>query len=950
MSDTEQATVGTGTLVRFGAFSLLPVERILLENETPVRLGSRSLDILILLIENAGQFVRNDEIFQRVWPKTVVVQGNLRVHVAGLRKALGDGRGSQRYIINVPNRGYSFIEPVQLGGGVAGPAVAHAASPLERLPSPLNRVIGQASMLEALAEQIRQRRFVTVVGAGGIGKTTVALTVAAASRRPGAGAVWTGVHFVDLASLASPDLVPSTLAASLGLAAPLDKSTHNLLTYLSDKSLLLIFDNCEHVIDAVATLAEDILRGAQGVHILATSREPLRAEGEWVQRLQPLDIPPRSVTLTAREAMEFSAIELFVERASATLDSFVLTDADVSAAADICRRLDGIPLAIELAAARIDPLGVKGIAGALDDCFALLNKGRRTALPRHRTLRATMEWSFGMLSNRDRVILLRLSIFAGAFTIASATTVAGWEDVNSSDVLDGLSDLVAKSLVTADFGGDEVLFRLLDTTRSYARAELAATQDQRTVKRRHAEDCLALLTRAGEDWKSWPAATWLQHYAIRLDDVRAALDWGFSPEGDVALGIALTARSAPLLFQLSFAEEHRQLAARALRAVATLDTIDPRLEFELRIVYGHVLFHTRGLHPESAQAFETALAIAREINDRELLALAYSSNWMGAYNSGDPPRMLFFARKFEEMTARDEDPSMTSMYDRMKAPALHFLGDQQAARDCSERGLAVKHVVRPPFLSGSQIDRRVSVGTIHARILWVQGQPESAHAMLEHVMDIARQDGESVALAFATGFCGCALAIYSADMALARERTQMLLRHAREHALVSWLNFGLAYEAFINWTEQGCAGQPPPLPLPHAQGAPHLVDLMVPLHPAYVGAQAITRGEAGLAGWCAAEILRVRADRLRATDPQAAEAMLVSALELARSGGALAWELRISTSLGALWLDQGRSQKALELLDTTLSRVTEGFGTPDCKAAAAAQARAREHVARSGDR
>ncbi|HSI59833.1 MAG TPA: winged helix-turn-helix domain-containing protein [Ideonella sp.] len=948
MSDTEQSVVSPGTIIRFGAFSLLPFERVLLEHEAPVRLGSRALDILILLVEKAGQFVANGEIFQRVWPRTIVVQGNLRVHVAGLRKALGDGREGQRFIVNVPNRGYSFIEPVRTEGHAQPPSPPPraAASVTTRLPAPLNRVIGQAHALETLADQIRQRRLVTLVGAGGIGKTTVALTVASASLRHEAHAAWSSVHFVDLAPLASPDLVPSALAAALGLAASVDDSTQNLLAFLHDKALLIVFDNCEHLIEAVASLAEDILRGSQGIHILATSREPLRAEGEWVQRLQPLDLPPRSTALTAQQAMAFPAVELFVERASATLDTFVLLDTDAAAAVDICRRLDGIPLAIELAAARIDPFGVKGIAAALDDCFALLSKGRRTALARHQTLRATMEWSFGLLSPRDRSIMLRLSAFAGVFPVEAASAVAGWGELDASDVLDGLSDLVAKSLVTADVGGDEVLFRLLDTTRSYAAAELASTPDAGLVRRRHAEHCLKLLVRAAEAWKDTPATAWLQTYAARLDDVRAALRWAFSPDGDLALGIALAAKCAPLLFQLSFAEEHRQHAARALQAIAAVESLDPQLEFELRIVYGHVLFHTRGLHPDSGQAFATALAIAREANDREMLALAYSSNWMGAYNSGDPSKMLLFARKFEELTAQDDDPSLTSMYDRMKAPALHFFGDQYEARVSAERGLGVGSVVRPPFLSGSQIDRRVSLGVIHARILWVQGLPESANASFEIASDIARCEGESVALAFAMGFCGCAMAISTGDLALARTRTNALLRHAREHSLVAWLHFGLAYEAFVNWSEQGSAGQPPPLPSQHAQHAPHLIDLMVPLHPAYVSPQAIARAEAGLSGWCAAEVLRVRGDRLRASDPQAAEALLVSALELARSGGALAWEIRAATTLGGHWLQQGRADQASRLLGTTLARVREGLGTPDVVAALAVRQAAGQQARR----
>lgn len=948
MSDTEQPAVGPGAIIRFGAFSLFPVERILLEGDTPVRLGSRALDILILLIERAGQFVLNEEIFQRVWPRTVVVQGNLRVHVAGLRKALGDGRDSQRYIINVPNRGYSFIEPIHFDGpaGQPTPKAAPVLPVPERLPSPLNRVIGQAGMLEALGDQVRHRRLVTLVGAGGIGKTTVALTVAAASLRADAGAPWSGVHFVDLASLASSDFVPSTLAASLGLAAPLDKSTHNLLAYLHDKSLLLVFDNCEHMIEAVTALVEDILRGAPRIHILATSREPLRAEGEWVQRLQPLDLPPRSANLTAKQAIAFSAVELFVERASAALDTFVLTDADAAATVEICRRLDGIPLAIELAAARIDPLGIKGIAAALDDVFSLLSKGRRTALARHQTLRATLEWSFGLLSARERTILRRLSAFAGLFTMESAATVVASEQISASAVLDGLSDLVAKSLVTADVGGDDVMFRLLDTTRAYASKELLDSAEAQDVKRRHAQHCLAMLTRADEGWKSMSAAVWLRTYSFRLDDVRAALQWTFSDEGDLALGVELTAKAAPLLFQLSFLDEQRLRAERALQAVAVMDTNDPRLEFALRIVYGHALFNTRGLHPESGHAFATALALARETNDREMLALAYSTNWMGAYNSGDPQKMLYFARKFEEMTARDSDPALILMYDRMKAPALHFHGDQHEARACAERGMAEVDVIRPPFLSGSQIDRRVSLGVIHARILWVQGLPESAHTVLESAMEIARRDGESVALAFAIGFCGSPLAIYSGNLELARERNNVLLRHAREHSMTGWLYFGLAFEAYICWLEQGSAGQPPPLPSNHAKSGPQLVDLMVPLHPAYVSAQAIARSEEGMAGWCAPEVLRVLGERLRATDPRQAESLLVKAIDLARGGGALAWELRSATALGSLWLDQGRAAETAKLLDALLPNFTEGRAMPDFLAAQTLQLLASARVAR----
>src|SRR5258706_3886442 len=278
MSTAEDFSLSAATAaIRFGSFCLLPVQRVLLENDAPIRLGNRALDILVLLVERAGEFVSSEEIVSRVWPTTVVVEGNLRVHIAGLRKALGDGRGGQRYIVNVPNRGYSFIAAIS-----HSVAATSASEPAPRrttagLPAPLHRIIGRDRAIEALSEQLKQHRLVTLVGAGGIGKTTIAVTVAAAAADQPSRSRWTGVRFVDLAPLADAQLVPSALAAVLCLTAVVDDSMPNLLAFLHDQSLLILLDNCEHVISAVADMVETILRGALDVHILATSREPLRA-------------------------------------------------------------------------------------------------------------------------------------------------------------------------------------------------------------------------------------------------------------------------------------------------------------------------------------------------------------------------------------------------------------------------------------------------------------------------------------------------------------------------------------------------------------------------------------------------------------------------------------------------------------------------------------------------
>ena len=438
-------TVGAERAISFGPFRLLPSRYLLLEGDKPVRLGSRACEILIALVERAGQLLSKQELIGRVWPDTFVEEGNLRVHLAALRRALGDGQAGRRYITNIPGRGYCFVAPVALDEeppeAIAFP---EAAVGQPDLPVSLVRMVGRADIVERLAPELPRHRFVTIVGPGGIGKTTVAVAVAERLR----GSFKDGVRFVDLAALTDPLLVPSALAALLGVAVRSDNPLPNLIAALRERQLLIVLDNCEHVVEAAAALAEEIFKGTKGTHILATSREPLRAEGERVHRLSPLPVPSAGAGLKAAEALQFPAVQLFVERAAASAGAFELTDAEAPLVADICRRLDGIALAIEIVASRVDAFGVAGLAARLDDRFRLLQGGRRTAVPRHRTLSAALDWSYALLPEVERVVLRRLAVFAGAFGLNSATSVEA--DDLPHEAVDGVANLVAKSLVSVD--------------------------------------------------------------------------------------------------------------------------------------------------------------------------------------------------------------------------------------------------------------------------------------------------------------------------------------------------------------------------------------------------------------------------------------------------------------------------------------------------------------------
>ena len=325
-------------------------------------------------------------------------------------------------------------------------------------------------------------RFVSIVGPGGIGKTTVAISVAHALLDGFGGAIC----FVDLAALTDSRLVATAVASALGFMVQTKDPLRGLLAFIGDKRLLLVLDNCEHVIDAAALLAERVVSEAPQAHVLATSREALRAEGEHVHLLHALDCPPENARLTATEALQYPAARLFMERAAASGHDLALNDTDAPIVAAICRRLDGIALAIELAAGRAGLHGIRGTAALLDNRFKLLWRGRRTALPRHQTLNAMLDWSYNLLSDHEQRVLCRLAVFVGDFTLGAACFVASEAEADAAEITDAVASLVAKSLISPALNGGSPYYRLLDTTRTYAAAKLAERGEANRVARRHA--------------------------------------------------------------------------------------------------------------------------------------------------------------------------------------------------------------------------------------------------------------------------------------------------------------------------------------------------------------------------------------------------------------------------------------------------------------------------------
>jgi predicted ATPase/DNA-binding winged helix-turn-helix (wHTH) protein len=503
--------MATGDLISFGPYCLIPAERILLKGREAVDVGSRALDVLIALVESAGEVVGQRELMVRAWPKVVVGDGSLRVTIAGLRKALGDGQDGMRYIANVTGRGYCFVAHVDRSKAqpLASPPLPRLISeprPVlkHKLPARPARMVGRDGAVDTLSMLLASRRFVSVVGPGGMGKTTVAISIAHALLDEFGGAV----YFVDLGAVTDATLVPSAVAAVLGVFGQAQDPLPGLLAFLAGRRLLLVLDNCEHVIDAAASLTERLHREVPQVHILTTSRESLRVEGEHVHLLVPLDYPTAREDLTAAEALATAAVQLFMERAFASGYTQDLTDADAPTVAAICSRLDGIALAIELAGSRVGTYGLRGTADLLSNRFKLLWQGRRSALPRHQTLAAMLDWSFNLLSARDRRVLGRLSIFVGLFTLEAALAVAADDQTDTMEVADSIASLIDKSLIWVVLVNGTAHHRLLDPTLAYAAEKLAQTAEANAVAKQHTLYYTQSLSSGAGNGGESPVKTW----------------------------------------------------------------------------------------------------------------------------------------------------------------------------------------------------------------------------------------------------------------------------------------------------------------------------------------------------------------------------------------------------------------------------------------------------------
>jgi predicted ATPase len=729
---------------------------------------------------------------------------------------------------------------------------------------------------------------------------------------------------------------------------------------LHEKSALLVLDNCEHVISATATLAEAILKTAPQAGILATSREPLRAEGEWLHRLAPLELPPQDKTSsTAAEALGYSAVELFHERATATTDSFVLDDAEVPAVLEICRRLDGVPLALELAASRVDTFGVGELAARLDDRFGVLTSGRRTALPRQQTLRATMDWSYELLPEAEQVVFRRLAIFRGAFTIAAAAAIVIDERITATDATECVANLAEKSLIATDITGNITYHRLLDTTRLYALEMLDESGEREPLALRHAEYYRDVFELAELEWESRPTAERLANYARRIDNIRAALDWAFSPGGDASIGVALTAAAVPLWMHLSLVAECRERCDRALLKLQADNMPDPRLRMRLQVGLGNSLLHTRGPSEQAQSVLTEALGSAEALGDlraqlRVLLDLASVIGFRGEY-----AKAAAASERAGAIAQQIGDTTGVVLADRRMGMILLRIGRLAEAQRYFERVIQ-----SPPFHQGEDrlpiwrhSDDRAMARALLARTLWLRGFPERAQREAQASLGEVRGGDHQLTMCRVLLYGMGRIAPMTGDFAAAEAAISSIIESATNAAAPFWTMVGqflrgkLLVEcqqfaeglaalrgAFDIGSQAGWR-----LSYPEFMGSFALalagLGRVDEAHDAVCKAIDAAGGREDGDQWYVPELLRIKGEvLLRQTSDQAGQAAadcFAQAAEMARAQGALSWELRVALSHAGLLRGQGRSAEAMEVLQPIYDRVTEGSDTTDLRSARA---------------
>lgn len=944
----------------FGLFRFRPRQQLLLREGRPIKLGGRAMDILHLLLKHAGEPVSQRALQQFVWPDTFVHESNLKVHIHSLRRALGENSTGSTYIATVPGRGYRFISPVSIEP-VAPTKTPHEVAPMvDGLPAQ-RTLVGREYEIERVASMLSQRNIVTLVGPGGVGKTTVAVAVAHQVQRN----FHDGVYYVDFSATSDSTVVPNMLAAACGIRGNPADTVAALASYLAGRRVLIVMDSCEHVLAAVALIATRFQEAGIGARLLATSIEPLRLSTEAVQLIEPLEYPSAATVRELSEALRYSCIELFATRALEWAE-YQLTDDDLPAVVTLCERLGGLPLAIELAAAQLDRYSPAALLESLDRRFSVLRNEDPRVHRRHRTLWATLDWSYQLLSVGEATIFRLLSVFSGPFVqedVAAIAQVVRYEPYRTTVALGGL---VAKSLVAAELDGDCIRYSLLDCARVYAAERLSQETSADATYRHFAHFMLTVLDKFTQEqaWieSNFLAAQSLIHYKSKLSDLRNALSWCFGAGNDPALGIRLTVAAMPLWNELSLMAEEEFQVERAIEHSAS-STCDETQRAKLAFSRAWSMTQDRRLLAENADAWVSAIELAERTNDVDQRLRTWWGQSAYLVLTGRYNEALQTLGNYREIALSHQNGIAVPHGERLHAMAEIYLGKLAVARDKLERlsrGLCDGEPLSK--IPRYRAEPYAIVQNTLALVTCLMGYPDRAAVLAMEAVENTGRTGHTVAQSYVLSTGAVQIAFWNGDRERLARYTAHLGANLDIECMAIWVpmhrffrgvglhadkqlagidamrgatdamlssGFGMNVSMYLGWLAEALL----------QTGAIREADGTVD--------EALALEDRSKEAWCLPDLLRIKAQALKALgEPERAERLLREALEKAAAMAARSPALRAACDLAALWIEHDRAQEAAALLGPIYDAFTEGFGTKDLLRAAALLEATRGAVAR----
>lgn len=926
----------------FGPFRLFPKRQLLLCGDDPVRIGSRALDILTLLVSRQGEIVAKNEFFDICWPGTHVHEANLKVNMVALRRALSDG-AEEAYIVTVPGRGYRFVAKVSVRHGDEASSSRSPAFKARKLPKP-PFAIGRSRDISRIASAISRARCVTIVGPGGVGKTTVAVAVAhqESSRYPD------GVAFIDLSTVSDPQYVPAAIAAGVGARQSSEDILMEITEVLSGREMLVILDNCEHLIATAASIVNHLLETLPGVNFLATSREPLRTASERVIRLPPLAVP-EGRNVTAKQALDFSAIELFVARAGER-GNFVLSDEDAPLVSAICHRLDGIALAIELAASKASTLGVPTLLTMLEQRFLLLSNSDRSLPVRQQTLFATLDWSYRLLSDDEAELLRLLSVFAGRFQLQDAVGISEAVGFDAQQAIDALERLINRSIVYTEYQEGILSYRLLESTRSYALEKLADADARGKALKQHAQHVLSMFERSAKEQAWRPKNDWMAEYADRVDDLRNAISWAFGADGDPMLGVRLTAAGIPLWTELSSVSEMQSRLERAIIAAQDFGECPPDLIMRLVGARALGMHFAQHLDPVTEAAWIECYNLGVEMGKPEY---QLHGLWgLSAYliYVGRPLEGITKLEQFLGIADAQSDWAAMAEGHRMLAMAEMYTGKIQSAKRRAER-IAKHHQppTDPVHFARFHSERGVHIMSTLAVVLWTAGHPDRAMKVARAAVERAEVTGHIVSQSNALAVSAIPVAVWTGELDRAEHYIDMLERNGRREDIGIWQQAcrfyksavrakrgesGAAFEMKERLAEQIASGNYLRAPMLYSMVA----DAMLVEDHVEEAKELIAEGRRiaveHQSVWCWPEIYRVEGlIELKTGQPGKGEQSLRLAVEKAGEIEATTMELRAALALAKNLQGEKRLTEELELLTAVCKKFDDSAKFPELASA-----------------